>query len=184
MKNLFDYINESLLDDENVLIGITKDDAYARTLIEKIKQGIELNKDELKWCTTHTSVIRITKEELVSIIQLIHWNNKDMSLNWLDVSQITDMSDVFRYSEFNGNISKWDVSNVENMEGMFFMSKYTGKNGDISDWDVRKVTNMGVMFGHSKYNGDLSKWKTLKVKWMRGMFHASSYDGKNGDISK
>ena len=184
MKNLFDYINESLLDDEDVLIGNTKDDAYARALIEKIKQGVELNKDELKWCTTHTSVIRITKEELVNIVQHMHWNNKEMSLNWLDVSQITDMSDMFRYSMFDGDISKWDVSNTTNMASMFFMAKYTGKNGDISKWDVSKVESMSSMFAHSKYNGDLSKWNVKNVVFASGMFNASSFDGTNGDISK
>lgn len=43
------------------------------------------------------------------------------------------MSDLFYYSEFNGDISKWDVSNVENMNSMFEESSF---NGDISKWDV------------------------------------------------
>ena len=45
---------------------------------------------------------------------------------------------MFRYSKFNGDISKWDVSNVTNMGSMFFDSEF---NGDISKWDVSKVTN-------------------------------------------
>ena len=50
---------------------------------------------------------------------------------------------MFSYSSFNGDISKWNVSNVTNMRGMFFSSNF---NGDISDWDVGNVTNMGHMF--------------------------------------
>ena len=53
------------------------------------------------------------------------------------------MSSLFEYSDFNGDISKWDVSNVTNMEDMFFRSEF---NGDILNWDVSNVTNMASMF--------------------------------------
>ena len=43
----------------------------------------------------------------------------DCCLNWIDVSEITDMSDMFAYSKFNVDISGWDVSSVTNMSGMF-----------------------------------------------------------------
>lgn len=33
-------------------------------------------------------------------------------LNFIDTSLIKDMSRLFKNSEFNGDISKWDVSNV------------------------------------------------------------------------
>ena len=29
-----------------------------------------------------------------------------------DTSSVTDMSEMFSYSQFNGNISKWDFSNL------------------------------------------------------------------------
>jgi len=39
------------------------------------------------------------------------------------------MEDMFSYSEFNGDISQWNVSNVTSMSCMFLNSKF---NGDIS----------------------------------------------------
>jgi surface protein len=39
------------------------------------------------------------------------------------------MSELFDKSEFTGDISKWDVSNVTDMGNMFRYSKF---NGDIS----------------------------------------------------
>ena len=59
-------------------------------------------------------------------------------------SLITDMSGVFQNNiNFDQDISSWDVSNVTNMTGMFRASPF---NQDISSWDVSNVTNMDVMF--------------------------------------
>ena len=43
------------------------------------------------------------------------------------------MGGMFYKSEFNGDISRWDVSHAENIDYMFSQSKF---NGDISNWDV------------------------------------------------
>ena len=53
------------------------------------------------------------------------------------------MSWMFYKSEFNGDIFRWDVSNVEDMDGMFKNSKF---NRNISEWDVLKVKYMSNMF--------------------------------------
>ena len=41
---------------------------------------------------------------------------------------------MFEKSKFNGNISKWNVSNVINMGSMFKNSKF---NQDINNWFIK-----------------------------------------------
>ena len=70
-------------------------------------------------------------------------------------------------NKFNGDISKWDVSSVKNMDHMFFNSQF---NGDISKWNVSNVKNMDYMFAFSKFNQDISKWDVLRALTMENMF--------------
>ena len=57
-----------------------------------------------------------SKEELERLInQRIEEHGPKCDLNDIDVSKIKDMSLLFDSSPFDGDISKWDVSNVEDM---------------------------------------------------------------------
>ena len=150
--------------------------------------------EKLKISKIETKYKPETKQELIDlIIKEIETNGPECSLNHIDVSNITNMSYLFDggmsfaaanrhpvLSEFDGDISEWNVSNVTNMEDMFSHCKYTGNNGDISKWDVSNVTNMGYMFADSKYNGDISSWVVSNVRYMAGMFYNCKF---NGDIS-
>ena len=88
-----------------------------------------------------------TKKELEKIIEeRISKEGTDCDLNDIDVSLIMDMSYLFygsKLSEFNGNISEWDVSNVKDMRGMFAYSNF---NQDISNWILRKDCNVNHVF--------------------------------------
>jgi surface protein len=81
---------------------------------------------------------------------------------------------------FNGDLSGWDVSLVDDMGSMF--SGATSFNGDLSSWNVSLVDDMGSMFsGATSFNGDLSSWNVSSVQDMSSMFEgATSF---NGDIS-
>lgn len=69
------------------------------------------------------------------------------------------MSELFYYpplDRFNGDISKWNTSNVENMDSMFYKSSF---NGDISKWDVSNVEDINSIFKKSLLENNPPKWK-------------------------
>ena len=130
-----------------------------------------------------------TKEELVEIIKSeVEKNGWECSLNHINTRKITNMSYMFSghplgygLGEFNGDISKWNVSTVENMDSMFSYNK--SFNQPIGGWDVSKVINMRSMFYYAKsFNQPIGGWDVSKVINMNGMFYnAKSFNQPIGD---
>ena len=108
--------------------------------------------------------------------------------NW-DTSLVTDMSgsdDYFgfggesSFSRFNGDISKWNTSQVTSMRAMFY--KGFDFNQDVGSWDVSQVTDMYQMFhSASAFNKNIANWDVSGVTNMANMFYAAS--AFNRDIS-
>ena len=118
------------------------------------------------------------KELMETIREIIAEKGPNCDLNFIDVSNITDMSYLFYKTKFDGDISKWDVSNVTDMCGMFQGCPF---NGDISKWDTSNVETMAAMFFKSSFNRDISKWDVSNVEFMGWMFTNCPF---NQDISK
>lgn len=118
-----------------------------------------------------TEKVIATNETIRDLVrETIEKYGPDCDLNFIDVSQVTDMSWLFNSSPFTGNISGWDVSKVKDMSYMFAHSAF---NGDIGGWNVSNVTNMTCMFHDSKFNGDISRWDVGKVTNMYAMFEGT-----------
>ena len=75
---------------------------------------------------------------------------------------VTDMRTMFSgASDFNQDLSKWDVLAVTVMGYMF--SRATAFNQDLSQWDVSAVTNMRSMF----HGASAFKRKLCGVAWVK-----------------
>lgn len=126
-----------------------------------------------------------TKLELINCIKKeIDKQGPDANLNYIDVSKIIYMADLFYGLEDqvrNVDISLWDVSNVMNMNSMFSGCKEF--NCDLSKWDVSNVADMSSMFdGCKNFNSDISKWDVSNVEYMMCMFDGC--EKFNQDLSK
>jgi len=61
-------------------------------------------------------------------------------------------------SVFNGDISRWNTSNVTGMYYMF--DGCSAFNGDISRWNTSKVFRMYRIFNNTPFNQDITHWNT------------------------
>ena len=89
-------------------------------------------------------------------------------------STVMDMAFMFNNaSNFNQDISMWNVSKIKNMHQLFFGA--TSFNKYIGGWDVGDVTDMVCMF-HSAtaFNQDIGNWDVRNVKSMSYMFHSAT----------
>ena len=132
--------------------------------------------------------------ELVHIIadikkQLYKDKVDAFNLNWLDISNVTMLDQLFNVGTFNRqyifwDVSDWDTSHVTSMVGTFNGCKDIC---DLSKWDTSKVTSMVNMFYDcSTFNGNISNWDVSKVTRFDSMFYGCSsfnQDISNWDIS-
>lgn len=126
------------------------------------------------------STIKATDENMFIIVmsELDKFGN-DADLNHIVTSEVTNMAMLFdgnivgkladKSNVLNPDISKWNVSNVTNMDYMFQWCKKF--NCDISDWDVSNVTSMNRMFkGCLEFNQPIGSWNVSKVRSMNSIF--------------
>ena len=103
-----------------------------------------------------------------------------------NVSNVTNMNNMFyNATTFDSNINNWDVSNVTDMSNMF--SKASNFNQPLNKWDVSNVEDMESMFHDAtNFNQDIGNWDVSNVEDMNNMFHTATnfnQDIGNWDVS-
>jgi gliding motility-associated-like protein len=93
--------------------------------------------------------------------------NKDIS-SW-DVSKVTNMQETFKSTPFDQDISSWNVSSLKNASSMFRYA--TAFNQDIGSWNTSSLENTIYMFGNADtFDQDIDGWDVSKVLRFGGMF--------------
>ena len=195
LESLFDDDDDELFNDDN--IGMTNDllEDDARKIREQLLKGMVVSDDDLELVCQDAFKYKVKDfNELVHIIadikQQLYKDNVDaFNLNWLDISNVTMLDQLFNVGTFNRqyifwDVSDWDTSHVTSMVGTFNGCKDIC---DLSKWDTSKVTSMVNMFYEcSTFNGNISNWNVSKVTRFDSMFYGCSsfnQDISNWDIS-
>ena len=195
LESLFDDDDDELFNDDN--IGMTNDllEDDARKIREQLLKGMVVSDDDLELVCQDAFKYKVKDfSELVHIIadikkQLYKDKVDAFNLNWLDISNVTMLDQLFNINTFNRqyifwDVSDWDTSHVTSMVGTFNGCKDIC---DLSKWDTSKVTSMVNMFyGCSTFNGNISNWDVSKVTRFDSMFYGCSsfnQDISNWDIS-
>ena len=195
LESLFDDDDDELFNDDN--IGITNDllEDDARKIREQLLKGMVVSDDDLELVCQDAFKYKVKDfSELVHIIadikQQLYKDKVDaFNLNWLDISNVTMLDQLFNVGTFNRqyifwDVSDWDTSHVTSMVGTFNGCKDIC---DLSKWDTSKVTSMVNMFyGCTTFNGNISNWDVSKVTRFDSMFYGCSsfnQDISNWDIS-
>ena len=195
LESLFDDDDDELFNDDN--IGMTNDllEDDARKIREQLLKGMVVSDDDLELVCQDAFKYKVKDfSELVHIIadikQQLYKDKVDaFNLNWLDISNVTMLDQLFNINTFNRqyifwDVSDWDTSHVTSMVGTFNGCKDIC---DLSKWDTSKVTSMVNMFYEcSTFNGNISNWDVSKVTRFDSMFYGCltfNQDISNWDIS-
>jgi len=103
----------------------------------------------------------------------------NMIATYSDIPNLSDVASFalcFDATNFNGNVSDWDMSNIVSIAWMF---RNTPFNGDVSNWDVSNVTNIRSTFFATPFNGDVSNWDVSNVTNMQDTFTGSNFSIEN-----
>ena len=116
-------------------------------------------------------------------------NKRNLEIYLEGIDNITDASEMFADCielENADDISKWDTSNITNMNKMFENCESLSYL-DLSQWNLINVTTIKSMFRNCKslkYLGDLSGWNTNNITNMSHLFENCESLSSLSDISK
>lgn len=176
MKNLTDYINESISSDARDLFMKVISGDWDEKLYNKISKKVGV------FTPNNQQLFSFMK----SIFNLVEKRKVDpfSNLNWIDTSKITSMYMMFKGKHVRFNMKNWDTSNVTNFSNCFadaFVLRNT-----IEDWDISSAEELQYMFTDATVNCDLSKWVIDNTKSIRyiNIFKNCKIDKKNYPLMK
>jgi hypothetical protein len=147
-----------------------------KTIITYINEKLKIRPGKTK---QYFPKARFELQDLM--FKLIKERGNDGDFNDIDTSHIKDMSWLFSNgtsqlcTDFNGDISEWDVSNVVDMRNMFEdCPKFEGKG--LEKWDISSCTNFTATFKncHNLEGDKLESWQSKMNKttppFLKSMF--------------
>lgn len=138
-------------------------DVSSATTLKNMFRKTVFNQPIGNWDVANVTSFQSTfRDNDVFTQDLSGWGNK--------LTKVITMREMFRGSDYNGDLSAWDVSKVVSMWDMFKDSGFN--NPSINNWDVSGLDNMETMFGGNlcAFNQDISNWNVSNVVNMQNLF--------------
>ncbi|KYG79215.1 hypothetical protein AWW67_12600 [Roseivirga seohaensis] len=133
-----------------------------------VAADFDINATDAPKLSQVTSMKRMFERTFIGKPDLTSW----------DVSKITNMSEMFKESDFNGDINGWDVSAVTDMSYMFAQTE--NFNSSISNWNTSAVQNMSYMFYYAQsFDQPIDAWDVSSATTMSSMFADAALFNQN-----
>ncbi len=184
LKNATSGVTLSDVEGDTTKKQVSSTEAARGVIIVATLDGNSIESDPIEFIFVYVASKAALQKEIRNTIQR---DGATAKFNYIDTSDITDMSSLFQNNTtFNGDISKWNTSKVTDMEYMF--SGATSFNQPLNAWDVSSVEKMEAMFRDAtSFNQPLNAWDVSKVKDMYRMFQGATAFNKplnNWTVSK
>lgn len=165
--------DESLISKSNV-VQFNRFEEFAKSRLlkgndEPLKPIDEILIKQVNSDTTDefTGIVMVQdRDQLLEVLQRgVKYFGFDGNFNWINTSHIEKMTNLFQHafgsnaSKFNGDISKWDVSKVNNM--MYIFKGCSSLTCDISNWDTSNV----IYWSSESYAGTPLEFQAICKKF-------------------
>jgi hypothetical protein len=136
--------------------------ARATNMFSLFRQAVNFDQDLSRWQSTldHFFKFRPSRKIMKSSFSSIFVPSRPpLSSLFPAVSEVTNIRYMFHGAKkYNHDVGTWDVSRVENMDGVFYTATLFNQPG-VSNWTTCKCKDMSFMFAYAKaFNQDLSGW--------------------------
>ena len=156
------------------------------------KRGINCSLNFSNWDTS-----KVTDMSFMFAGSTLNSHSPVVGLSNLNTSNVINMQSMFDYSghislitDYDLDLSGWDVRKVENMSNMFYYANYF-RSINLSNWDIKNLINATSMFESCKdiNSLNLSGWNTSNIQSCSKMLEKIpiltaeqwGYDGSNYD---
>ena len=147
-----------------------------------VRLGSSQKTYDVKVTVSGRDIIKVTDADIKATMKAERAKYGDTAdYNYIDVSEVTNMEKLFMgldgggtlvLQDFNGDITKWDVSKVRTMRKMLSGAKKF--NQPIGDWDVSKVEDMTMILSNAQeFNQPIGDWDVSNVTAMEGVFQGA-----------